>query len=66
MSLIIPDRAYVKLRAAKPAANQLAAAVNRSKNTWTADQQEQLSLIYQVVKETHDALVNIVEANTPR
>lgn len=56
----------MKLRAAKPAAQQLTTAVNRSKNTWTADQQEQLSLIYQIVKETHDALVNIVEANTPK
>ncbi|MGD9629978.1 MAG: hypothetical protein AB7V18_12115 [Pyrinomonadaceae bacterium] len=66
MSLIIPERAYMKLRAAKPIAVQLTNAVNKGKNTWTAEQQEQLSLIYQVIKETHDALVNIVEANTPK
>jgi len=66
MSLIIPDRAYLKLQAAKPAHHQLTNAVTRNKNTWTAAQQEQLSLMYQVIKETHDALVNIVEANTPK
>lgn len=66
MSLIIPERAYMKLRAAKPIAQRLTNAVQKGKNTWTEEQQDQLSFIYQVIMETHDALVNIVEANTPR
>lgn len=66
MSVIIPERTYEKLRAAKPAHHQLATAVARNKNTWSPGQQEQLSLMYQVIKETHDALVNLVEANTPK
>lgn len=65
MSVIIPDRTLVKLRAAKPIAQQFAVAVNRNKNAWTPQQQEQLSMIYQILKETHDALVNLVEANVP-
>lgn len=64
MSLIIPNKTYVKLRAAKPIHQQLANAVTRNKNTWTAAQQEQLSLMFQILKETHDALVNLVEANS--
>ena len=63
MSLIIPDRTLLKLQAAKPVAQKFAAAVNRNKNAWTPAQQEQLSLIYDILKETHDALVNLVEAN---
>ena len=55
----------MKLRSTKPIYHQFVASVNRNKNTWTKDQQEQLSLIFQILKETHDALVNIVEANQP-
>ena len=66
MSVIIPDRTLMKLQAAKPAAQKFAIAVQRNKNAWTPQQQEQLALIYDIVKETHDALVNLVEANTPR
>ena len=55
----------MKLQAAKPAAQKFAAAVNRNKNAWSPEQQEQLALIYDILKETHDALVNLVEANTP-
>ena len=63
MSVIIPERTLIKLRAAKPAAIKFSAAVNRNKNAWTPAQQEQLALIYDILKETHDALVNLVEAN---
>ena len=63
MSIIIPERALMKLRAAKPLALQFASSVKRNKNAWTPQQEEQLSLIYQILKETHDALVNVVEAN---
>lgn len=63
MPIIIPARADAQLRASKEAGNKFNAAVNRTRNTWTPDQQEQLGHMYQVLKETHDALVNIVEAN---
>lgn len=63
MSITVPPRAFAQLRASKAASDKLSAAVKRSRNTWTTDQEEQLSLIFQVMKETHDALVNIVEAN---
>jgi hypothetical protein len=63
MAIIIPDRAYAQLKASKAASDRLTTTVRRSKNTWTTAQEEQLSLIFQVIKETHDALFNIVEAN---
>ena len=53
----------MKLKSAKPMAQKFAAAVGRNRNAWTPAQQEQLSLIYDILKETHDALVNLVEAN---
>jgi hypothetical protein len=64
MAITVPDRALMQLRASKAASDRLAATVKRSRNTWTKDQEDQLSLIFQVVKETHDALFNIVEANS--
>ena len=64
MSIVIPQRTLTKLQAAKPAAQKFAVAVNRNKNAWTPEQQEQLALIYDILKETHDALVNLVEANS--
>ena len=65
MAITVPDRAYAQLKASKAASEKLKQAVRLAKaNTWTAPQQEQLSLIFDVVKETHDALVNIVDANT--
>lgn len=63
MAINIPPKAYAQLRASKAASEKLTNAVRRGRNTWTSDQEEQLSLIFQVIKETHDALVNIVEAN---
>ena len=66
MSIVIPQRTLTKLQAAKPAAQKFAMAVNRNKHTWTPAQEEQLSLIYDILKETHDALLNLVEANTQR
>ncbi len=63
MSLTIPPKAYAQLRASKAAADKLNAAVRRSRKAWTAEQEEQLSLIFEVIKDTHDALFNIVEAN---
>jgi hypothetical protein len=63
MSMIIPPKAYANLRASKEAADKLTAVVKRGRNIWTADQEEQLSYIFQVIKETHDALFKIVEAN---
>jgi len=64
MSLVVPDRALAQLRASKAASEALTAAVRRSRNTWTNDQEQQLHLVFQVIKETHDALVNIVDANS--
>ena len=64
MSIVIPQRTLTKLQAAKPAAQKFAVAVNRNKNAWTPEQREQLALIYDILKETHDALVNLVEANS--
>jgi len=63
MSLNIPPKAFTQLRASKAASDKLATAVRRRPNTRTSDQEEQLSLIFLVIKETHDALFNIVEAN---
>ena len=63
MSLNIPDRANVQLRESKVAADRLATMIRRSGNPWTKDQQDQLATIYEVIKQTRDALYNIVEAN---
>lgn len=63
MSVIIPHNARQKLIASKAAADKLNATVTRHRKTWTADQEEQLHLIFQVIKETRDALTVIVEAN---
>ena len=61
--MIIPQKAWQKLVASKAAAEKLTIAVRRGRKTWTADQEEQLSLIFEVIKETRDALANIAEAN---
>ena len=63
MAINIPPKVYAQLRASKTASDRLMATVNRSRNTWTTDQENQLSLIFEVIKETHDALFNLVEAN---
>jgi len=63
MSLNIPDRANAQLRESKVAADRLATMIRRSGNPWTKDQQDQLATIYEVIKQTRDALYNIVEAN---
>ena len=62
MSLIIPDRTDMQLRESKTAAEKLTASL-RGRSPWTKEQQDQLALIYEVVKQTRDALYNIVEAN---
>jgi hypothetical protein len=62
--MIIPDKAYEQLKASKVAPERLTTSVRHSRNTWSREQEEQLSLIFQVIKETHDALVNIVQANS--
>lgn len=64
MSLVVPERALAQLRASKAASEKLSQAVRRSRNTWTSEQEEQLGLVFQVIKDTNDALVNIVGANT--
>lgn len=61
--MIIPPKAFQKLIASKAAADKLNAAVRRGRRTWTPDQEEQLALIFEVIKETRDALANIAEAN---
>jgi hypothetical protein len=63
INMNIPPKAIQQLRASKAAADKLSAAVRRGRRTWTAEQEGQLSLIFEVIKETHDALFNIVEAN---
>lgn len=63
MTLFIPPKAREKLRASKAAAEQLDREVQRSKKAWTADQENQLYLIFQVIRETRDALTLIVESN---
>jgi len=63
MSLNIPDRANAQLRESKVAADRLATMIRRGGNPWTKDQQDQLATIYEVIKQTRDALYNIVEAN---
>lgn len=63
MSIIIPPKARERLRASKVAADQLMATVQRGKKAWTPEQEDQLHLIFQVIKETRDALANIADAN---
>lgn len=63
MSLIIPDRAQMQIRESKVAADRLEALIKRNGSPWTKDQQDQLAAIYDVIKQTRDALYNIVEAN---
>ena len=64
MSLVVPERALAQLRSSKAASEKLTQSVRLSRNTWTSEQQEQLGLIFQVIKDTHDALVNIIGANS--
>lgn len=63
MPIIIPERTDMQLRESKAAADRLTTSINRGRSPWTREQQDQLSLIYEVVKQTRDALYNIVEAN---
>jgi hypothetical protein len=63
MSIVIPPKARERLRASKVAADQLNTAVLRGRKTWTTDQEHQLHLIFQLIKETRDALGAIVDAN---
>ena len=63
MSLIVPERAKMQLRESKVAADRLGTLINRNGTPWTKEQQDQLAAIYDVVKQTRDALYNIVEAN---
>jgi hypothetical protein len=63
MSLVIPPRTDLQLRESKLAAERLTTSITRGRNPWTKEQQDQLALIYEVVKQTRDALYNIVEAN---
>lgn len=63
MSLIVPERAKMQLRESKAAADRLGAIIQRNGNPWTKDQQDQLATIFEVIKQTRDALYNIVEAN---
>lgn len=53
----------MQLRGSKTAAERLTASINNGRSPWTKEQQDQLALIYEVVKQTRDALYNIVEAN---
>ena len=53
----------MQLRESKVAADRLATLINRNGTPWTKDQQEQLATIFEVIKQTRDALYNIVEAN---
>jgi hypothetical protein len=63
LNMIIPQKAFQKLIASKTAAEKLTAAVRRGRRTWTREQEEQLALIFEVIKETRDALASIAEAN---
>lgn len=63
MSLVIPQRTEMQLRESKVAAERLTASITRGRSPWNKEQQDQLALIYEVVKQTRDALYNIVEAN---
>ena len=63
MSLIVPERAKMQLRESKVAADRLGTLIKRNGTPWTKDQQEQLATIFDVIKQTRDALYNIVEAN---
>lgn len=63
MSLIVPERAQMQLRESKIAADRLGALIKRNGTPWTKEQEDQLAAIYEVIKQTRDALYNIVEAN---
>lgn len=63
MSIIIPPKVRERLIASKAAADKLNATVRRGRKTWTPEQEDQLHLIFQIVKDTRDALTVIVEAN---
>ena len=63
MSVEIPEKTNQRLRESKIAADRLIAVVNTNKNIWTKQQEEQMSLFYQMMKGVHDALSNLVDAN---
>lgn len=59
----IPRRTIELLDQTKLASEKLIHVVLANKATWSREQQEQLSLIFEMLKGVHGALVNIVEAN---
>jgi hypothetical protein len=63
MSLVIPQRTDMQLRESKAAADRLTNSLKTGRSPWTREQQDQLAMIYEVIKQTRDALYNIVEAN---
>lgn len=53
----------MQLRESKAAADRLTNSLKTARSPWTREQQDQLAMIYEVIKQTRDALYNIVEAN---
>jgi len=59
----VPEKTNQKLRESKLAHDKLVATSKSKRNVWTKEQEEQLSLIYTVLRDVHDALSNLVDAN---
>ena len=59
----IPARTIEQLNEAKRASDRLAHIVLANQTTWSREQKDQLSLIFEMIKGVHDAMVNLVEAN---
>ena len=60
----IPEKTYQKLRDAKMAYDKWATLVRSGKNVWTKEQEDQMRYFYDMLAATHDALSNLVEANS--
>ena len=63
MSVEVPNKTNERLREAKAASDKLVADVGLRRNVWSKDQEEQISLFYDMIKGVHDALSNLVDAN---
>lgn len=59
----VPEKTNQKLRESKQNHDRLVTLVKSRRNVWTKEQEEQLSLIYTVLSNVHDALSNLVNAN---
>jgi len=63
MSVEIPNKTNERLREAKAASDRLVPVVGLRRTIWSKDQEEQISLFYDMIKGVHDALSNMVDAN---